>query len=389
MREKMMHIFENIFGSRQNSRLFFAPGRVNLIGEYTDFNGGHVLPCALTIGTYAVVRPREDKKCCFYSENFPDLGIIEALTSAIAYKREDDWANYPKGVVSIFQEEGIAIETGFDIAFYGNIPNGAGLSSSASIEMLMAVVLKALYDVEFSMEKMVALAQKTENEYIGVNCGIMDQFAIGMGKKEHGVLLNTSTMAYRYAHLEFGDYALVISNTNKRRGLEDSKYNERRVECEQAVKDLNMVISIRHLCDIDVETFELYKHAIKSPIHLRRARHVISENQRTIEAHDQLNNGNIKRFGALMNASHASLKEDFEVTGLELDTLVTLSQKFEGVIGARMTGAGFGGCTVSLMHKEKVTDFIGEINAAYKEIIGHDADFYVVEAGNGACELVE
>jgi len=383
-----MHIFENVFGNTDNSRLFFAPGRVNLIGEYTDFNGGHVLPCALTIGTYAVVRPRTDRKLRFYSENFSELGIIEAATDAIGYKDSHDWANYPKGVVAIFQQAGIDIERGFDIAFYGNIPNGAGLSSSASIEMLMAVILKAFYTVTFSMEEMVALAQKTENEYIGVNCGIMDQFAIGMGKKEHGVLLNTSTMAYHYAHLDLGEYALVIGNTNKRRGLGDSKYNERRAECEQAVADLNQVMDIKHLCDIDVATFEKNKDVIKSEVHLRRARHVISENERTIKAHDELNNEHMEAFGALMNDSHESLKNDFEVTGIELDTLVEIAQSFEGVIGSRMTGAGFGGCTVSLMHKDCVQRFIEGVNRSYKEAIGYDADFYVVEAGDGACELV-
>lgn len=384
-----MQIFENVFGNIDNCRLFFAPGRVNLIGEYTDFNGGHVLPCALTIGTYAVVRPRADRKLRFYSENFSELGIIEATTDAIDYKDGHDWANYPKGVVAIFKQAGIDIERGFDIAFYGNIPNGAGLSSSASIEMLMAVILKAFYNATFSMEEMVALAQKTENEYIGVNCGIMDQFAIGKGKKEHGVLLNTSTMAYRYAHLDLGEYALVISNTNKRRGLGDSKYNERRAECEQALADLNQVMDINHLCDIDMSTFEKNKEVINNEVHLRRARHVISENERTIKAHDELNNEHMEAFGALMNASHESLKNDFEVTGIELDTLVEIAQNFEGVIGSRMTGAGFGGCTVSLMHKDCVQKFIEGVNRAYKDAIGYDADFYVVEAGDGACELVE
>ncbi len=389
MREKMMHIFKNVFGSIDNCRLFFAPGRVNLIGEYTDFNGGHVLPCALTIGTYALVRQRSDKKCRLYSENFSELGIIESSLESIEYNKDHDWANYPKGVVSILKDEGFTIENGFDIAFYGNIPNGAGLSSSASIEVLMAVVLKGLYGLEVTMDQMVLLAQKTENDYIGVNCGIMDQFAIGMGKKENGVLLNTSTMAYRYAHLDLGEYALVIANTNKRRGLGDSKYNERRAECESALADLNTVLTIEHLCDLDVETFNKHKAVIQNPIHLKRAAHVISENERTLLAHDELNAGHMEAFGTLMNASHDSLKVDFEVTGFELDTLVDIAQNYSGVIGSRMTGAGFGGCTVSLLHKKSVTGFIESVNQEYKEKIGYDADFYVVEAGDGACELIE
>lgn len=389
MREKMLHIFRNMFGRIDNCRLFFAPGRVNLIGEYTDFNGGHVLPCALTIGTYAAVRLRSDKKCRLYSENFSELGIIETSLETIEYNEAHDWANYPKGLVSIFKDEGFNIEQGFDIAFYGNIPNGAGLSSSASIEVVMAVVLKALYKLEITMDQMVLLAQKTENNYIGVNCGIMDQFAIGMGKREYGVLLNTSTMAYKYAHLELGEYALVIANTNKRRGLGESKYNERRKECESALADLNTVVTIKHLCDLDVDTFNLHKQVIKNPIHLKRATHVISENERTLKAHDELNAGHMEAFGALMNASHQSLKEYFEVTGTELDTLVAIAQNYEGVIGSRMTGAGFGGCTVSLILKEEVNGFIENVNQLYKDKIGYDAEFYVVEAGDGACELTE
>lgn len=389
MREKMMHIFENVFKDTKDCHLFYAPGRVNLIGEYTDFNGGHVLPCALTIGTYAVVRLRDDNRCRWYSENFSQLGVIETTLDALAYDKGHDWANYPKGIVQTFLEEGKVFNKGWDIAFYGNIPNGAGLSSSASIEVLMAVVLKELFALKDTMEEMVELAQRAENNYIGVNCGIMDQFAIGMGKKEHGILLNTATMDYHYAQLDLGHYALIISNTNKRRGLGDSKYNERRAECEAALEALNTVLDAKFLCDLDAETFENHKHLITDPIQLKRAKHVVMENLRTIKAHDELNAGNVHAFGQLMNASHDSLKEDFEVTGVELDMLVALAKETEGVLGSRMTGAGFGGCTVSLVEKDRIGYFIDTVGHAYKEKIGYDADFYVVEAGDGACELIK
>lgn len=389
MREKMMHIFEKVFKDTTACRLFYAPGRVNLIGEYTDFNGGHVLPCALTIGTYAVVRLRDDNRCRWYSENFSQLGVIETSLDELAYNKAHDWANYPKGIVQTFLDEGKIFDKGWDIAFYGNIPNGAGLSSSASIEVLMALVLKELFALKETMEEMALLAQKSENNYIGVNCGIMDQFAIAMGKKEQGILLNTSSMVSHYAHLDLGHYALIISNTNKRRGLGDSKYNERRRECESALEALNTVLKVKYLCDLDLETFETHKHLITDPIQLKRANHVITENLRTIKAHDELNAGNVGAFGQLMNASHQSLKEDFEVTGVELDTLVALAQETEGVLGSRMTGAGFGGCTVSLIEKDRIGYFIDTVGRSYREKIGYDADFYVVEAGDGACELVK
>lgn len=388
MQEKMKDIFTTVFGDASGCRLFFAPGRVNLIGEYTDFNGGHVLPCALTIGTYAMVGQRQDNICRLYSANFHELGIIEIDLSDTAYCLAHDWANYPKGILHTFMEKGVQLNHGLDIVFYGNIPNGAGLSSSASIEVLMALILNNIYALDYSMEEMVHLAQETENIYIGVNCGIMDQFASGMGKKDHGILLNTATMYYHYAHLDLGNYSLIISNTNKRRGLEDSKYNERRAECEGALKALSKVLTIQHLCDLSLEAFEQHKSVIDNQIQQKRARHVISENQRTLVAHDLLNQGDIQAFGQLMNVSHESLKEDFQVTGVELDTLVSLAQSTKGVLGSRMTGAGFGGCTITLVENGEIENFISTVGTSYKEKIGYVADFYVVEAGNGAREII-
>ncbi len=388
MKQKMINIFENVYGNAENTELFFAPGRVNLIGEYTDFNGGHVMPCTLSSGTYALVRKVDSRICRFYSYNFPNDGVVEVSLDDMSYRKEHDWANYPKGVIAMFLEKGIDIENGFDIAFYGNIPNGAGLSSSASIEILMAIVINKLYSLNFDMMDMVYLAQRTENKYIGVNCGIMDQFAIGMGKKNKGILLNTSNMEYHYSKLDFKDYKLVISNTRKRRGLEDSKYNERRSECESALADLQKVVDIKNLCDLNMEEFEKYKHSIKSEVNLKRAKHVISENDRTLRAYKELDDGNLEAFGKLMIESHESLKNDFEVTGIELDTLVELALDIDGVLGSRMTGAGFGGCTVSLVREDMVEEFVKRIYKMYKEKIGFAADFYIVSVGDGARQIL-
>lgn len=387
MQDTMLQIYKKAFGYADDVRLFFAPGRVNLIGEHTDYNGGHVLPCALTIGTYAAVRKRNDKSIRFYSENFNDLGVIQVPLDQMEFCEEHDWVNYPKGIIKTFADEGYFLTEGFDIVFYGTIPNGAGLSSSASLELVTCVVLNNLYGFQIPMQDMVRISQITENEYIGVQCGIMDQFSIGMGKKEHAILLNTSTMAYKYAELNLKDNLIIISNTNKRRGLADSKYNERHSECQNALEDLNKVIHVDHLCDLTVDDFEKHKEAIENDTNRKRAKHVIYENQRTLKALDFLNNGDLEGFGKLMNESHQSLKVDYEVTGVELDTLVALAQAFDGVMGSRMTGAGFGGCTVSIVKKACVQTFIEKVGNAYHEAIGYAPDFYVVEVGNGAGEL--
>jgi len=387
MQEKMIQIFQSTFGSEENIRLFFAPGRVNLIGEHTDYNGGHVLPCSLTIGTYAAVKRRTDRKIRFFSENFPELGVTEVTLDQMEFDEEHDWVNYPKGIISVFSEEGKSVDTGFDIVYYGNIPNGAGLSSSASIELVTCVVLNSLFDFAVTMEEMVRISQKTENQYIGVKCGVMDQFAIGMGKRDHAILLNTSTMVYKYAELKLEDCVLIISNTNKRRGLADSKYNERHEECQGALRALQKVTEIFSLCDLSGESFEEHKHSIQNTVYRKRAKHVIYENQRTLQAFDYLNQGKLDAFGKLMNESHTSLKEDYEVTGLELDTLVKLAQNTQGVVGSRMTGAGFGGCTVSIVKKAFVDHFVKTVKPAYTNEIGYEPDFYIVEVGNGAGEI--
>ena len=378
--------FKEVF--QQNAeKSYFSPGRVNLIGEHTDYNGGNVFPCALTLGTYGVASLRKDNTIRMYSENFQDQGVVEFSLDDLTYSKAHDWANYPKGVIAFLRKEGHHIEQGMDIYFNGNIPNGAGLSSSASIEVLTAYMMKDLFQLEISMINLVKLCQKVENEFMGVNSGIMDQFAVAMGKKDQAILLDTNTLEYRYSPVLLENASLVVSNTNKKRGLADSKYNERRAECEEALRRLQTVLPISSLGEIDSETFGKYQHVIEDDVLIKRAKHAVTENERTLLAVKALESNEIEEFGKLMNASHESLKEDYEVTGTELDTLVELARKVSGTIGSRMTGAGFGGCTVSIVQNDAIERFIQEVGTSYEEIIGYKAEFYVVSIGDGVHKL--
>lgn len=386
MLEKLYDKFKELFGYEAESK-FFSPGRVNLIGEHTDYNGGHVFPCAIHRGTYALVKKRDDKKFRMYSENFENLGIIEFLLDNLVNEKKHKWVNYPKGVVKMFIEAEYKIDSGFDVLFYGNIPNGSGLSSSASIEIVTSIILKDLYNLDIDMVEMVKLSQKAENQFIGVNSGIMDQFAVGMGKKDNAILLDCNTLKYSYAPVILKDEVLVIGNTNKKRGLADSKYNERRAECEEALKDLQKELDIQSLGELSIEEFNKNEKLIKNEINRKRAKHAIYENQRTIKAQKELMEGNLEEFGRLMNESHVSLRDDYEVTGIELDTMVEIAWNQEGVIGSRMTGAGFGGCTISIVKKNAVDKFIANVGKEYKERVGLNADFYVVNISDGAKKL--
>lgn len=386
MLEKLYDKFKELFGYEAESK-FFSPGRVNLIGEHTDYNGGHVFPCAIHRGTYALVKKRDDKKFRMYSENFENLGIIEFLLDNLVNEKKHKWVNYPKGVVKMFIEAGYKIDSGFDVLFYGNIPNGSGLSSSASIEIVTSIILKDLYNLDIDMVEMVKLSQKAENQFIGVNSGIMDQFAVGMGKKDNAILLDCNTLKYSYAPVILKDEVLVIGNTNKKRGLADSKYNERRAECEEALKDLQKELDIQSLGELSVEEFNKSEKLIKNEINRKRAKHAVCENQRTIKAQKELMEGNLEEFGRLMNESHVSLRDDYEVTGIELDTMVEIAWNQEGVIGSRMTGAGFGGCTISIVKKNAVDKFIANVGKEYKERVGLNADFYIVNISDGAKKL--
>lgn len=384
MKEQLLKEFKEKFGSEGDIRSYFAPGRVNLIGEHTDYNGGHVFPCALTIGTYAIVRKREDRNFRFYSTNFESLGVIEASLDNLKYDKALDWTNYPLGVVWAFIEKGYPVDYGFDMLLFGNIPNGSGLSSSASVEVVTGVALRDLFGYDdISMIDIALFGRYSENNFNGVNCGIMDQFAIAMGKKDQAIFLDTSDLSYTYAPIKLANEKIVIACSNKKRGLGDSKYNERRAECEEALAELQTKLDIKALGELSEEEFESNKDLIKSEVRQRRAKHAVYENQRTLKAVDALKAGNLEEFGKLMNASHVSLRDDYEVTGIELDTLVENAWEQEGVIGSRMTGAGFGGCTVSIVKTDCVDKFIENVGKAYLEKIGYAADFYVVEIGDG------
>lgn len=387
MKDQMIEGFRKIYGGDGEIKVYFAPGRVNLIGEHTDYNGGHVFPCALTMGTYAAVRQRDDNKLRFYSANFEKLGVIESSLDELVWTKEADWTNYPKGVMWAYGQKGYRFDKGFDMYYFGNIPNGSGLSSSASIEVLTALVLKDTFGFDTSFTDMALISQFAENKFNKVNCGIMDQFAIAMGKAGHAIFLDTSNLSYEYAPVKLDNAKIVISCSNKKRGLGDSKYNERRAECEEALEELQKVIDIKTLGDLSEEAFERYKSAIKSEVRQRRAKHAVYENQRTIKAVKALKEGDIEEFGRLMIASDTSLREDYEVTGKELDTLVAAALKQPGVIGSRMTGAGFGGCTVSIVKTDAVDNFIEKVGNEYKDTIGYAADFYVADIGGGPVVL--
>lgn len=387
MKKIIVDEFAKIFGDAKGVRTFFAPGRVNLIGEHTDYNGGHVFPCALTIGTYAAVRKRNDRKLNFYSMNFESAGVIESSLDDLVPSKEASWTNYPKGVIWAFKEKGMEVKEGFDIVINGNIPNSSGLSSSASIEVLTGFILKSLYGFDVTNVDLALIGQFSENKYNGVNCGIMDQFAIAMGKEGQAIFLDTNTLEYEYTPVKLEGAKLVIACSNKKRGLGDSKYNERRSECEAALAKIQTVKKINSLGELSEAEFEEVKAVIADPIKEKRAKHAVYENQRTVKAVEALKANDIETFGKLMIASDDSLREDYEVTGIELDTLVSESLKVDGVIGSRMTGAGFGGCTVSIVKDEAIDKFIAEVGKNYLAKIGYAADFYVVEVGDGPKEL--
>ncbi len=389
MKEMMLKKFEEVFGNSAQAKVYFAPGRVNMIGEHTDYNAGHVFPCALTMGTYGAARKREDKKLRFYSMNFESLGIIESSMEDLKPEKEADWTNYPKGVMWAFEKKGYEIPCGMDLLLNGNIPNGSGLSSSASVEVLTGYILREFYGFDVSNQDLALIGQYAENNFNGVNCGIMDQFAIAMGKKGHAIFLDTADLSFEYAPIKLENAKIVIACSNKKRGLGDSKYNERRNECETALAEIQVAVGISGLGDLTEEQFELYKSMIKDEVRIQRARHAVYENQRTIKAVEALKNNDVVLFGKLMNESHVSLRDDYEVTGIELDTLAEEAWKIDGCIGSRMTGAGFGGCTVSIVKTEAIDTFIEKVGAAYKEKIGYAADFYAVEIGDGPSEICD
>lgn len=381
--EQVRADFAKVFGVEAD-HTFFSPGRINLIGEHTDYNGGHVFPAAISLGTYGAARKRDDQLLRFFSGNFEEKGIIEVPLEKLHFEPEHNWTNYPKGVLYFLQEAGHKIDRGMDIYVYGNIPNGSGLSSSASLELLTGVIAEKLFDLQLERLDLVKIGKLTENEFIGVNSGIMDQFAIGMGADQRAIYLDTNTLEYDLVPLDLQDNVVVIMNTNKRRELADSKYNERRAECEKAVEELNRELFIATLGELDEWAFDEYSYLIEDENRLKRARHAVLENQRTLQARAALQAGDLDKFGRLMNASHVSLEHDYEVTGLELDTLVHTAWEQEGVLGARMTGAGFGGCAIALVAKDAVDTFKENVGRKYQEVVGYTPSFYIAEVAGGS-----
>lgn len=384
--DEMQEVFREKFGAAQ-THAYFSPGRVNLIGEHTDYNGGHVFPCAISLGTYALVAPRTDGISRLYSMNLPKQGVVQFPMHGAVKSDAYGWANYPIGVVRVMEDAGHRAAHGFDIVLYGTLPNGAGLSSSASIEVLMAVILNDELNLGIDMVELVKFSQKAENEFVGMNCGIMDQFAVGMGKKDCAILLDCNTLSYRYSKLALDGCSIVITNTNKTHSLVTSAYNERRTQCESALKALQKVKPIKALGELTNAEFDAIASAIPDPVERRRARHAVYENNRTLEAVKALEANDVKRFGELMNASHVSLRDDYEVTGPELDTLAELAWQQNGVLGSRMTGGGFAGCTVSIVRDAAIPAFEKNVGDAYTAKIGYAPSFYVANIADGARRL--
>ena len=377
--------FESVFKEKPD-RVFFSPGRVNLIGEHIDYNGGHVFPCAISLGTYGLVSMRADDQVACYSLNFEADGVRTFSTKAIRYQADQTWLNYISGTVHLMQEQAGRAVRGFNLLIQGDIPNGAGLSSSASLELLVAYIANQTSQLGLSRLDLVKVGQAVENQFIGVNTGIMDQFAVAMGQENEALFLDVNTLEFDRVPADFGEYALLIMNTNKRRELADSKYNQRRAECEEALARLQKTLDIKHLGDLDVETFEANRHLIADPILEARAKHAVYENQRTLQARAALMDHDIEQFANLLNQSHQSLKEDYQVTGIELDTLVQVAWDHAAVLGARMTGAGMGGCAIALVQKEYLDQVQTEIAQAYQQKIGYAPSFYLAEVGSGTCE---
>ncbi len=387
-KKKVLDGFASQFGSTEGVRVFFAPGRVNLIGEHTDYNGGHVFPCALDIGCFAAAKKRTDRKMRFFSVNFPKAGVVEGSLDQLVPSKKAGWTNYPQGVVWAFDERGDKLDVGFDMVIYGDIPNGSGLSSSAALEVVTGFMLRALYGFdELTNEDLALIGQHSENEYNGMKCGIMDQFASAMGKENNAIFLDTNTMKFEYAPIELDGMKLLITNTNKKHSLVDSEYNTRRSQCTEALQQIQKVIPVSTLGELSIEQFEANKEVITDPVCRQRAKHAVYENQRTIDAVAALKEKNIEEFGRLMNESHVSLRDDYETSCPEADILAEEAWKIPGVLGSRITGGGFGGCTVSIVRDDAVDAFISTLGPIYREKVGYDATFYKLGIGDGPVEI--
>ncbi|SCB76333.1 galactokinase [Weissella bombi] len=378
--------FQRRFG-HPAEHFFFSPGRVNLIGEHTDYNGGHVFPAAISVGTYAAVSLRDDDEIHAFSANFKDAGVVTFAKDDLDLRAYDSWVKYVRGVISELGKLGHEVPRGFNLAIVGDMPTASGLSSSASLELLIGVMLNDLFDYGMDTLSLVKLGQAVENDYLGLQTGIMDQFAIAFGQEKQAIFLDTNSMEYEMVPADFGDYDLVIMTTNKKRELVDSKYNERRAETQKALEELQAVTDIKALGELTSEEFEKIVDHISSPVNQRRARHAVTENERTVLAKAALSDHDMVRFGELLTSSHNSLRDDYEVTGIELDTLVDAALAQPGVLGARMTGAGFGGSALALVAKSESENFVAAVDKIYNEKIGYQASFLVADIVDGTHAL--
>jgi len=382
--QELKSAFEATYGKAAEA-VYFAPGRVNLIGEHTDYNGGAVFPCALSFGTNLLLAKNDKKVMNFKSLNQPE--IVTLNFDQLTTRLENSWVNYPLGVMAQFIKRGIAITQGYDILIWGNVPNGAGLSSSAALEVVTAYALNDQLGTGFNRTVLAQIGQKAEHEFALVNCGIMDQFVSANGAKDHAVHLNCDTLEFELVPVKLQGVKIVISNTHSPHKLDSGAYNQRVAECKKAVEQLNTVRPLKYLAELTEADFKSIESAITDPVAHKRARHVVGEVQRTSDAVKALKAGDLTLFGKLMNASHASLRDDYEVTGPELDCMAEEAWKIDGVIGSRMTGGGFGGCTVSLVKEGAIDNFIAQVGANYEKRIGIKPDFYIAEIGDGATKL--
>ncbi len=381
-KEELLKEYKTTFGEKGKD-VFFSPGRINVIGEHTDYNGGHVFPAAISLGVYGIYGPREDKKVRLFSGNV-DGDIVEFDIDDTTVEKDDRfWTNYFKGMIAYLREKYDNIDHGFNLYIKANLPSGSGLSSSAAIEMLMGIILKDEFDLDVDRIALAKMGQRTENEFVGLNSGIMDQFACIMGKKDSAIFLDCNSLDYEYLPLALSDYEIIIMATNKEHTLADSAYNNRVRECHNALEKLQKQLDIKSLGELDNDTLDEYSYLINDETELKRARHAVSENQRTLRATKAMKSGDLAKLGRLINASHISLHYDYEVTGKELDTLVEASWKQPGVLGARMIGGGFGGSAIAIVKKSEAENFKQEVGKIYRDKIGYDASFYDAEIVDG------
>ena len=401
LKQELERRFVEMYGTGSEAIQFFAaPARINIIGEHIDYNGGMVLPTAIDRYIFLAIRRRKDTTINYDDIRFPGRFTFD-ITENFSYKKESDYCNYLNGVITILKDKGVSFPTGFDALFFSCIPDGGGVSSSSALECCFVSAMSHLYDGKVNPVDNALIGQETEHRFMNVQCGIMDQFIISTGRKDSAVLLNCATLDYQYIPLELGDYRFIVMNSNKKRQLADSKYNQRVAECKEGLEILNQALvaqgkpSVANPCSMTTEQLAFLQEALKtaapktaeSEVIYRRIRHCILENQRVYKAIEALKSGNLQELGQLMNASHESLKTDYETTGIELDTLNQEANKIAGCLGARVTGAGFGGCAIALVHKDAIPTFINTVGAAYKEKIGYEATFFQCSTGNGAGPL--